>query len=348
MKVSELGEFGLIERLHRVLDVRPRAAQPGRLAIGIGDDGAVWVDGEGPVPGTGARSATIATTDTLVAGVHFLPDAAPWADVGWKAIAVNVSDVAAMGGTPEFALVTLGLPADADCEDIDRLYTGIAEACGAYDMSIAGGDIVRADQFFITVALYGRADVDADDSLLVLRRDAAATGDIVAVTGCLGGSAGGLRALQDTSPDSDAKRALIARHLRPQPRAAVGPVAVAAGLRCAIDVSDGLLQDIGHVCEASGLGAVIHQAAVPIEPALIELYGHEEALRMADSGGEDYELLLIGGRDALDSLREQIDVSLTEIGEMVADDAGRVRLLDAAGRDLVVGAAGFDHLRGAR
>lgn len=346
MKVSELGEFGLIERLQAVLAARPGVTHSDRLVAGIGDDAAVWLNGKGPVPGAGARSATIATTDTLVAGVHFLPDVTPWADVGWKAMAVNVSDVAAMGGTPEFALVTLGLPPDAGCEDIDALYTGIAEACEAYDTSIVGGDIVRADQFFVTVALYGRADVDADDSPMLLRRDAAVAGDIVAVTGCLGGSAGGLRVLREGRPQSEAERALVARHLRPQPHAAAGPAAVAAGVRCGIDVSDGLLQDLGHVCKASGLGALLRQDAVPVDPALIDCYGRKDAFRMAASGGEDYELLLIGGRGVIEHLREQIDVPLTEIGEMVADDAGHIRLLDAAGGDVDAGAAGFDHLRG--
>ena len=129
MDVGDLGEFGLIERLRAALP----AAAPGRLVVGIGDDAAVWRTGSG---------YTVATTDTMVAGVHFLPGAVAWHDVGWKALATNVSDIAAMGGTPTFALVTLCLPSDTAVDDIDALYAGLRECAEAYGVTIAGGDIV--------------------------------------------------------------------------------------------------------------------------------------------------------------------------------------------------------------
>ena len=146
MKVSELGEFGLIDRLAEALAARPMAESARRLVAGIGDDAAVWRSDGG---------ATIATTDTLVADVHFLPGRTPWSAVGWKALAVNASDIAAMGGAPDFALVTLMLPGDTLVEDMDALYGGLGEAAKMYDITIAGGDIVRSATLAISVTLTG-------------------------------------------------------------------------------------------------------------------------------------------------------------------------------------------------
>ena len=341
MKVSDLGEFGLIERLAAALAARPGVASGERLAAGIGDDATVWLHGPP------ASFATIATTDTLVADVHFLPDATPWADVGWKAIAVNVSDVAAMGGEPEFALVTLGLPGSAGVEQLDELYSGVAEACEAYGVVVAGGDIVRAESMFITVALIGRAELDVRGKPLVLRRDIAQAGDAVAVTGCLGGAAGGLRALHDGMEASESTRALIARLRRPQARLAAGSAALAAGIRCGIDISDGLLQDLGHVCRASALSAVLRSDGLPIDPALAGVFEPEQALQFAAAGGEDYELLFTGGREQIAEMIKQADVPMTIIGEMVDDARAGVRLLDSTDREVELPDAGWDHLRGA-
>lgn len=336
MDVAELGEFGLIDRLAGLLAERANVETAGRLYVGIGDDAAVWrSDG----------SAIMATTDTLVADVHFIADRTPWRDLGWKAIAVNVSDIAAMGGTPDFALITLGLPRDTQVERLDELYEGIAEACEAYGVAVAGGDVVRAPELVITIALTGRAELDASGEPLVLRRDAAQAGDVVAVTGVLGGAAGGLHALRN-SDQSDATRALIARHLRPQARAAAGPAAVVAGIRCAIDVSDGLMQDLGHVCKASRLAAVVWRDRLPVDPALIDAFGPDEAYRYAATGGEDYELLLTGAQDQIDALARAVDLPVTVIGEMVIDPDQQAKLLDESGRELDVPSAGWDHLRG--
>jgi thiamine-monophosphate kinase len=329
VKVSDLGEFGLIERLAKALGA---TGDTSRLVVGIGDDAAVWRTSSG---------ALLATTDTLVANVHFITGKTPWCDLGWKALAVNLSDIAAMGGTPELALVTLALPAETHVEPIGDLYAGLGEAARAYNIAIAGGDIVRAPVFSITVALTGRAELDPSGDPLVLRRNAARPGDLVAVTGTLGGAAGGLRALR-VSQDAPGP---VQRHLRPQPRLEAGRAALAAGLRCAIDVSDGLLQDLGHICQQSGLGATIARTTVPVDPALTGRYDEVEAMELALAGGEDYELLVTGLRDRIDAWAETIDVPVTVIGEMVPDDEHRVRLLDAAGQDITPGKTGWDHLR---
>src|SRR6266496_384410 len=144
VQVSELGEFGLIERLASALG----EVAPTDLIVGIGDDAAAWRVGD---------QVLLATTDTLVEGLHFLPEFSPWADVGWKALAVNVSDIAALGGEPLFALVTLALPPESDVAVADDIYTGLAECAREYGLTLAGGDIVRAPQISVTIALIGRA-----------------------------------------------------------------------------------------------------------------------------------------------------------------------------------------------
>lgn len=339
MKVSELGEFGLIERLAEVLAAQ-RVSGDDRLVLGIGDDAAVWRND---------ASAALTTTDTLVAGVHFHTDRTPWRDIGWKAIAVNVSDIAAMGGTPELALVTLALPEDSEVEHVEELYRGIAEAGAEYGVAIAGGDIVRSPTFAVTAALTGRAGLDGNGEPLVMRRDAAKAGDLVAVTGHLGGAAGGLAMLLEGREGGDAARAassLLDRHLRPQARPEAGRAALEAGIRCGIDVSDGLLQDLGHVCRASHLGAVVWQDKLPVDPALNELFTPEEAVRYAVSGGEDYELVLVGSREHVEEAGRGMEEGVTIIGEMVMEAENRATLLDESGRKVEMPTKGWDHLRG--
>ena len=353
MTVGDLGEFALIERI--------RAALPppdGALLVGVGDDAAVWPSGDGFV---------IATTDTMVAGVHFLPDHVAWQDVGWKALAVNVSDVAAMGGLPTFALVTLALPTATRLDVVDAIYEGLGECAATYDVTIAGGDIVRADELAITVALCGTSARASDGSPMLLRRDAARAGDLVAVTAPLGNAAGGLRVLREMldtgerpprSSDGsvekapgDPRLALVESHVHPWPRVDAGTLAVQAGIRCGMDISDGLVQDLGHICRASNVAVEVRADDVPIDDALRERYADARALAL--SGGEDYELLLVGGEGALrladSALRRHLglpDVQLHIVGSVVvADGSPRVRVVDASGEPIELDAEGWDHLR---
>lgn len=328
MDVRDLGEFGLIERLRRGL------GEPAddRLLAGIGDDAAVWRT---------AAGFTVATTDTMVAGVHFLPGAVAWRDVGWKAMAVNVSDIAAMGATPSFALVTLCLPADTPVAQIDELYAGLRECGDAFGVTVAGGDVVSSPVFAITVALCGEAVVRDDGTPALLRRDGARAGDAVAVTGPLGGAAGGLRVLTEGTGRTGAAERLIARHMRPRPRIDAGRAAVSAGAVCGVDISDGLARDLGHVCAASGLGADLWLARVPLDEALIAVYP-DEAPMLAASGGEDYELIVVAPEEVLQRAEVMLGAPLPIVGVMRAG-AG-VRVLDAAGREVRLATPGWDHL----
>lgn len=330
--VGDLGEFGLIERIRARLN---GFAERPNLIIGPGDDAAVW---------RADNNYTIATTDTMVEGVHFLPDAHPH-DVGWKALASNVSDIAAMGGTPTFALVTLCLPATTPVAWIEGVYEGMGECAKKFGVGIAGGDIVSSPVLMITVALAGMPTVNTTTGeLLLLRRDAARPGDAIAVSGELGGAAGGLRVLREQIEDSERARALVRRHMRPEPQVGLGQAAAPGGVRCSIDVSDGLVQDVGRICEASGCGAIVRFDDIPVDPALLAVYP-ADARMLAATGGEDYELVFAALANVLDELSGFLGGGLTVIGEIVADREHRVRVVDRNGNDMLIERRGWNHLR---
>ncbi|MGD0765455.1 MAG: thiamine-phosphate kinase [Dehalococcoidia bacterium] len=303
MKVSELGEFGLIERLRDELGAQEKATTilgpRSHLLIGIGDDAALWQS-----PGV----AHLATTDTMVADVHFPSEGVGWSDLGWKALAANVSDIAAMGGSPEYALVTLALPDEFLVEDVVALYKGMAAAGREYGVVIAGGDLVRASQVIITVALTGRATESPRGEPLALRRDAAQAGDLVAVSGSLGNAAGGLRLLLESLPCTpEAADYLRRAQVRPRPHVDLGQGLLRMGIRCAIDIS---------------------------------------ATAMAVGGGEDYELLFTGPANLVDRVRGRFTIPITVIGTMVDNEERSVRFLDEAGHEVTFAEAGWDHFRG--
>jgi thiamine-monophosphate kinase len=340
MQLSSVGEFPLIDRLSGVLG----PAKDGTLVLGIGDDAAAWR----PTPGT----VTVATADALVEGVHFDLGTTSWEDLGWKALAENVSDVAAMGCAPRYALVTLALPGDTDAADVEALYRGMRKCAEEYGCTVVGGDVVAAPNVVISVTLLGEsvpAEGSADAPLLT--RAAAKPGDVLAVTGTLGASAAGLRVLQggagspDASPDLAAVRQA---HVRPTPRVTAGKVLIEAGVRCAIDVSDGLLADVDHICERSGVDAEIEVERVPIDGAARRLFP-DEALLFALTGGEDYELVCAGPAAAIEHaaavLRGAGETELTIIGRIVAQQAETpaIRVLDGTGAPLSVADAGYKH-----
>ena len=224
MLVGEMGEFALIDRLARYIEPRNRALasalDPARTAIeiGIGDDAAAW---------STAAGTTVATTDTLVDGVHFIAGQISWVDLGWKSMAVNLSAVGAMGCLPTYALVTLGLHESLSVEGLEEMYAGMLDACEKSGGMIAGGDIVRSPVFFVTVAMEGMASAGERDpsKSVLLRRDAASPGDLIAVTGHLGCAAGGLKLLSDapvspghTSPALEVFAHLTQAQFRPTPR----------------------------------------------------------------------------------------------------------------------------------
>lgn len=335
MKVKELGEFGLIELLIGMVGRERRGpdnASPFgfRLEVDAGDDTAAWRCGQ---------VTELCTTDTAVEGVHFTPATIPWQDLGWRIMAANVSDIAAMGGLPLYALVTLGLPGEAEVEDVVELYGGMLELSNEYGVAIVGGDVVRSPIFFVTVALTGVHDGTP------LLRSAARPGELVAVTGYLGSSAGGLEMMvSGLSLRREVEEHLRGAHRRPRPCVAQGRALAWAGVRACIDISDGLVDDLSKLCKASGVAARVEAGRVPIHPLLREAFP-ERCLHLALGGGEDYQLLFTAPREVMERVLPQLEQPAALIGEVEAGEPGRVTVITPKGERLADISGGWDHFR---
>ena len=325
MKISELGEFGLIERIRAAIP----AAGPD-VIIGIGDDVAVLR--------ADAQSVWLATCDVQVEGAHFLRGAIAPRSLGRKALAINLSDIASAGGTPRFALVSLGLPGDLETEFIDELYAGLREEGSAFGVDIVGGNISRSRLgMFIDVFLIGEAAREN-----VVLRSGAHPGDLIMVTGSVGDAAAGVALLLDPALKADARYAdaACARRDRPTPRvregALIGTLRLASAM---IDVSDGIAGDLRHICEKSKVSARLYAERLPVSAdnrALARRTKGNE-WHFALHGGEDYELLFTASPGHADQLARRIT---SATGTPAEGPFGRV-LPD--GSSFPLAEAGWDH-----
>ena len=319
--------------------IRARAARPGATGVrrSIGDDAAVL----DPSPGT----ALVATTDLLLEDVHFRRRWAEPADIGWKAVAVNVSDIAAMGATPRWALIALGCPESTAAEEVEAFYEGALALCDAHGVVIVGGDTSSSPGgWTVNVTVLGEAAAP-------VLRSTARRGDVVAVTGMLGRSAAGLAVLERPQAPPGVAPAVLAEvtdaHLRPRPRVTEGRwLAAAGGLTAMMDLSDGVATDLPRLLAESGASATIGVARLPVAPSARAVAAalEQDPIAWAAGGGEDYELLLTCERAAFERLQaglaEVAGTGLTAVGEI---GGGRgVRWVDAEGRDTTV-PAGFEH-----
>ncbi|MFN3310645.1 MAG: thiamine-phosphate kinase [Thermomonas sp.] len=289
------GEFDLIAR------IRQRIAARDDVALGIGDDCALLA----PPPGM----QLAVTMDTLNAGVHFPADSAP-ADIGWKALAVNLSDLAAMGAAPAWCTLSLTLP-HADAAFVDGFCDGFLALAAQHGVALVGGDTTRGP-LAVSITAHGFVPAGA-----ALRRDGACVGDDVWVSGTLGDAAGALaqwRAGTAIAPP------LRARLDRPTPRVALG-LALRGIASSGIDISDGLLADLAHIARASGVGAEIEADALPASPALGAAFATEAMRRLQATGGDDYELCFtapVTQRAAVQALAARLGLPLARIGRIVA------------------------------
>lgn len=336
-----VGEFELLAKIRERLPL-----DGGRVRLGSGDDAAVTVpDG-----------ATATSVDALLDGVHFRRGHASLAQIGHKALATALSDLAAMGAGAGEAYVVLGVPGDLDEDGCLELLDGMAALAVATRTSLAGGDVTRAGELFLAITVVGHAP-DQDS---FVSRAGARPGDALVLTGEIGGAAAGLALLENPSLDADlafseamgeskaqsAAAGLRRRQLEPSPRLAAGRALADSGATAMIDLSDGLGGDARHLAESSGVGLRIEASALPLAPGVagVATAADRDPVALAATGGEDYELLASIPPERLDqataAVREAEGIQLTRIGEVAGGEGVEIRL--PGGEQL--GAAGFDQL----
>ncbi len=319
---AHASEFDLIAR------IRQRAATRDDVVVGIGDDAAIL-----SVP-PGKR--LVVAMDTLNAGVHFPAETTP-ADIGWKSLAVNLSDLAAMAATPTWCTLSLSLP-QPDATWLDGFLDGFLELAARHGVALVGGDTTRGP---LSVCVTAHGLVDPRGALL---RSAARVDDDLWVTGTLGDAAAALRQWQSQRPVDPVLRARLDR---PIPRIAAG-LALAGIAHACIDISDGLLADLGHVCRVSRVGAELDVDALPASDALIAEFDPATRRELQVAGGDDYELCFTAPKTARLAVRDAMDacdVSVTRIGR-ITGDAGNILLRDAAGAAWPPPRAGYVHFEG--
>lgn len=324
MNLAELGEFGFIDR------VRARTRPGPGVVLGIGDDCAAL-----ELP---AGELLLTTSDLLIEAVHFRREWTSPLDLGHKSAAVNISDIAAMGGTPRFMTLALGVPGEFPVADLEELVAGFAAAAETFGAALTGGDTCRSPGPLL-IAVTAEGSIPPTE---LVRRSGARPGDGIYVSGTLGDSALALRLLQE---GRDPGPALLDRHRRPEPRVRLGRALAAAGLPSAmIDLSDGLLADCGHILAASGVGARIEAGRLPFSAEFRAAHEADpDLLPLALAGGEDYELLFTVPAEWEPLLLRRAgswEVPVTRIGTVTPD---RLAVLDETGRDIAPSAGGFNH-----
>ncbi len=334
--VGQIGEFALIDRIAAMLPQRSAG-----VVKGIGDDVAV-LDASGP-------QYLIATCDSQVEGVHFVREVITAYQLGRRLAAINISDIAAAGGEPRWALVSLAIPQDIEVGFVEELYRGMGEQMALAGASIVGGNLSRMkSSLVLDLTLLGLVSPGH-----LMLRSTAQSGDAVILTGSVGESRAGLELTRrpELLLDSSAKNRLLDRHLCPQPRLSQGLLLAQSGLVTSmIDISDGVISDLLHVCNSSGKGAEIDVSGLYLSPALCQaaLAAGADPLQWALSGGEDYELMFTTAPKAVQDIQkmlfEKTGVSCSQIGTITPGGGVSLRLAD--GSRITAGLKGWDHFGG--
>jgi thiamine-monophosphate kinase len=332
LKINEIGEFGLIESIKKDCITSLEG-----VVKGIGDDCAVFRSSSGRV--------LLLTTDMLVEDIHFLRNTITPYQLGRKAVAVNLSDIAAMGGRPLVILISLALPAQTEVEEMQEFYRGMSDICGLYGVNIVGGDTVASpDNLIINVSLIGEADEHE-----ILYRSGARPGDKIYLTGPVGDSSAGLSILKHeiSAPESLCGH-FVKAHNEPEPLIETGKMIAGSRLATAmIDLSDGLLSDLGHICQESRVGALLFRDKLPLSRELESLAAHAgfDPFDFALSGGEDYVLLVtVPGAKTRDfelACKARIPSPLFLIGD-IREEKG-ISITNADGSVEELAPKGFDH-----
>ncbi len=326
--LADIGELGLIDRIAK------SAYSSQETALGLRDDAALWQQGE---------EWLIATTDALVEDVDFRLRTFSWEDIGWKALAVNLSDIAAMGGVPRGALVTLCLPAACEAAHVTALYNGMTPLARETRTPVLGGDLSSGKQIVVSLTVFG----EVESRECVLQRTTAQVGDLIAVTGTLGNAAAGLALLEGrTTEDNEYTARFIAAQRRPSPRLREGQALLEAGVRCAMDISDGLVADLHKLCAASGVQVEIMLEKIPTDPDLPSVLGDSYRSR-AMGGGEDFELLFVAPPETMHRAQELFKANKLEqstvIGTVVSGRSETIAVRDERGVVVPISGMGYDH-----
>lgn len=339
MDLAATGEFELISRLTTQISSRSD------VVLGVGDDAAIL--------DPGSERLLLATCDSQVEGIHFTLQTSSPEQIGRKAMAVNLSDIAAMGGEPRFALVSLLIPKRIPIVTLEEIYAGLRQEAERFATAIVGGNISGAGaspQLVIDITLLGSTEHGR-----ALRRDGARAGDLLCVTGALGDSAAGLHTLFHPSPTypAEALSEVQAIYHTPRPRVSEGRVLSNLGpsvVTAMLDISDGLSGDLSHLCQRSQVGAVLYSAQLPLSPSMraIAACASHDPLRWAFHGGEDYELLFTVAHDqgpsVIDAVSAATGTPVTVIGEIVSPEQGILVHYPDGNRTTLV-AESWDHLK---
>jgi thiamine-monophosphate kinase len=334
MKLKQIGEFGFINKISRGCLIRPD-----NIVRAIGDDAAAFT--------VASDQVSLITTDLLVERIHFIRKTISGFDLGYKSLAVNLSDIAAMGGEAREAFVSIGIPLKCPLDYLEAVYDGMKHLAAKFDVNILGGDTTRSEiDLIINVVVYGTA---AKDQLLC--RDAAEPGDIIFTTGYLGDSKAGLHLILNNLPvDSTEMQALYRAHVLPEPHLREGRfLAGQSGIRAAIDISDGLSSDLGHIAEQSAVGATIYAPEIPVSDSLkkfCDAFGFDP-LEYALRGGEDYTLLCTAAPEKAEEIAQKFQHEfkrpLIRIGKTTAD--GRLEIIYPDGTSEPISPRGWDHFK---
>lgn len=334
--LSSIGEFGLIDRIHRIIE--QEGVRHSGVRLGIGDDAASFRPRQG--------YELLVTCDCIVEGRHYLPGAITPYDLGRRAMTLNISDIGAMGGRSLHALVSLGLKGETDVADIESMYRGFLAELNPLGADIIGGNLTKAvGAMFIDITLIGEVEEG-----MIVRRSTAVEGDEILVTGYPGESAAGLHLLLKEKPSRDLlDHPLVKRYNTPSHRAREGRAIGLSGLASAmIDTSDGFVGDLGHICEESGVGAILSQTALPLSDALKSVARRlqKDPVDLFLGESDDYELILTCTTENVEPLKNAIasvsDVPVHAVGRIAKRSEGlRINLPDGSRK--ILGSGGWDH-----
>lgn len=337
--ISNLGEFGLIERLTKHIQLQNKSS-----IKGIGDDAAV-IDNR--------NKLTVVSTDLLIEGIHFDLMYVPLKHLGYKSVVVNLSDIYAMNAVPKQITVSLAVSNRFIVEAIDEFYDGIYAACRNYNVDLVGGDTSSSQRgMFISVTAIGEADPDD-----IVCRNTAQVGDYICVSGDLGAAYLGLQLLErekriflenpTVQPDLQDQAYLIGRQLKPEARNDIGPTLKKYGIKptSMIDISDGLSSELLHICRQSGVGCHIFEENIPVHSDTLEIAAQFQLNPITPimNGGEDYELLFTVSPQHLDILENELSSHIALIGQIVSPDKG-CKIITRGGNELQLVAQGWKHL----